>query len=61
MSGVFMRLATIWAALVLLWALILSVNVPGVWAHGGWFALLIAALGPMGAVAALTWAVRGRK
>ena len=55
------RLAVIWAALVLGWFVILSVNVPGLGANGGWFAVLLVALGPLGAVWALGWAFRARK
>jgi len=61
MTRVFMRLATIWAAIVLLWALILRSNVPGVFGHGEWFPVLLVALAPLGTVTALAWAFRARK
>jgi hypothetical protein len=59
--GVLARLAVIWAAIVLLWAAIVSVNVPTLFAHGGGFAVLLVALGPLVAVWALGWAFRARK
>ena len=58
MSRIFTRLATIWAVIVLVWASILSVNVPHVFAHGGWVPVLIVALGPFAIIWALAWAFR---
>ncbi len=59
--GVLARLAVIWAAIVLLWAAILSVHVPTLFAHGGWFAILLVALGPLVLVGALAWAFGARR
>jgi hypothetical protein len=51
----------IWAAIVLGWFAILSVNVPSVGANGGWFAVLLVALGPLALVGALAWAFGARR
>lgn len=59
--GVLARLAVIWAVIVLLWAIILSTNVPHLFAHDGWVPVLIVAIGPLVAVWALGWAFRARK
>lgn len=58
MSRIFTRLATIWALIVLLWAVILSSNMPHLFAHDGWVPVLIVALGPLVIVWALAWAFR---
>ena len=59
--GVLIRLAVIWAAIVLLWAAILSSNVPQLLTHDGWVPILIIALGPLVAVWALAWAFGARR
>ena len=50
------RLATIWAVLVLSWAIILSINVAHVLSHGEWFPILGVALGPLALASAIIWA-----
>ena len=59
--GVLARLAVIWAAIVLLWAAILSSNVPQLLTHDGWVPILIVALGPLALVGALAWAFGARR
>ena len=59
--GVLARLAVIWAAIVLGWFAILSVNVPSLGANGGWFAVLLVALAPLALVGALAWAFGARR
>ena len=58
-ARVLVRLATVWAVIVLGWALILSANVPGIMGHGGWETVVAVALAPLAIVAVLKW-VLGR-
>ena len=59
--GILARLAVIWAVIVLLWAIILSTNVPHLFAHDGWVPVLIVAIGPLALVGALAWAFGARR
>ena len=61
LSRVLTRLAIVWALIVLAWALLLSVNVPGVMAHGGWGAVAVAAFLPLAIALALAWIFAPRK
>ncbi len=54
-ARVLVRLATVWAVIVLGWALILSTNVPGIMRHGGWETVVAVALAPLAIVAVLKW------
>lgn len=55
------RLAVVWAVILWIWALILSMNVPGVMANGGWGAVAIGAFLPLALALALSWVFAKRK
>lgn len=60
-ARVLRRLAVVWAVILWSWALILNMNVPGVMANGGWYAVALGAFLPLALAFALSWVFSKRK
>ncbi len=60
-SRILIRLAVVWAVILWAWALLLSMNEPGIFAGGGWSAVACGAFLPLVLAFALSWVFAPRR